>query len=338
MNASNKAMTRKLLVPFCLAMGSLPLVAQQPGPPLPRGARATVIRETPVYVAPDAGSQRVVRMTPGREMVIEEQSGRWLRVFANTDTEEASEKDAPIFGQDSAPPPVSGWIDERGVIQASTPQGDMILFGQGASTEELASEPHSPRRAALDARLLYRRVADLFPQSPLVPEASWRAADIRWQLQKADAFSRPSAREKDAYLREQIDDDEMKKIEKKFPGTKWADLAAWDRLDNKLCGDWQGSEKCPEKESEMYEKYAQDHPESPRAAEALYNAAYRQGALTDMYSADNNQKKSEAAKAHAREVSARLVSKWPKSDYAARATGLVYKLEQGIPVYGADRN
>ena len=38
-------------------------------------------------------------------------------------------------------------------------------------------------------------------------------------------------------------------------------------LDNKICGDWQGSEKCPEKESELYVKYADDHPESPKAAE-----------------------------------------------------------------------
>ena len=35
----------------------------------------------------------------------------------------------------------------------------------------------------------------MFPNSPLVPEAAWRAADILWQIQKADAAIRPSAKE-----------------------------------------------------------------------------------------------------------------------------------------------
>ena len=46
-----------------------------------------------------------------------------------------------------------------------------------------------------------------------------------------------------------MDEDEMRKVMKYFSGTKWADLAAFDLIDNKLCGDWQGSEKCPEQET-----------------------------------------------------------------------------------------
>ena len=161
------------------------------------------------------------------------------------------------------------------MIAADTPNGDEVLFGIAANMEELASEPHPPKTAAQEARLLYRRVAEMFPQSKYAGQAAWRAADIGWQLQKEDVFSLPSAHEKENYLREQIDETEMKKIEKKYPGTKWADLAAYDMLDNKICGDWQGSEKCPEKESELYLKYADDHPDSPKAAEALYKAAWR---------------------------------------------------------------
>jgi len=52
-----------------------------------------------------------------------------------------------------------------------------------------------------------------------------------------------------------------------------ADLAAFTLLDNKLCGDWEGTSKCPNKESEMYEKYADDRAQSPAAPEALYRAA-----------------------------------------------------------------
>ena len=320
-----------------LALGARPSLADKKPSPVPAGTLATAIRETLLFVSADNTSERLATITPGREMVIVERNGDWLKVFANTDIEQSHAQDAPVFGAEAAPPPISGWTPLKGVIAADTSNGDEVLFGVAANTEELAMEPHPPKRAAQDARLLYVRVAQIFPKSKYAGEAAWRAADIRWQIQKQDVFSLPSAHEKENYLREQIDDTEMKKIEKTYPGTKWADLAAYEMLDNKICGDWQGSEKCPEKESELYVKYAEERPESPKAAEALYKAAWRQASASDMYSADNEEKKSGEARARAKDLAARLETKYPQSDYAPRAAGLVYKLEQGIPVYGVDR-
>jgi outer membrane protein assembly factor BamD (BamD/ComL family) len=311
--------------------------ADKKPPAIPAGMLATAIRETLLFISADTTSQRLATITPGRELVIVERNGEWLRVFANTDVEEAHGQDAPVFGAEAAPPPISGWTPVKGVIAADTPNGDEVLFGIAANVEELASDPHPPKRAAQDARLLYRRLAEMFPQSRYAGEAAWRSADIRWQLEKEDAFSRPSAHEKENYLRQELDEDEMKKIIKKYPGSKWAELAAYDMIDNKICGDWQGSEKCPEKESELYLKYADEHPDSPKAAEALYKAAWRQAAAADMYSADNEDKKSDEARGHAKDLAGRLQTKYPQTDYAARSAGLVYKLEQGIPVYGVDR-
>jgi hypothetical protein len=326
----------------CSALLALAILCQRSfadkkPPPKPAGTLATAIRETLLFVSADTSSEKLATITPGREMVIVEKSGKWLRVFANTDAEEARSQDAPIFGQQDAPPPISGWTTEKGIIAADTPNGDVVLFGVAANAEDLASEPHAPRRAAQDARLLYRRMSELFPQSPLAAEAAWRSADIRWQLEKEDVFSRPSAHEKENYLRQQLDEDELKKIIKKYPGSKWADLAAYNLLDNKICGDWQGSEKCPEKESELYIKYADEHPSSPKAPEAIYKAAFRQASAADMYSADNEDKRADAAKARAKDLAGRLQSKYPQTDYTPRAAALVYKLEQGIPIYGIDR-
>lgn len=320
-----------LLVPLTLGA----LADQKPQKPV--GNPGTVVRDIPLYVGADEGSAKLTTVVPGREIMIAERSGKWLRVFANTDVEEAHSEDTPVFGQEATPPPISGWIQDKGVISAATPQGDSVLFGIASSMEDQASEPHPPARAAQEAMLLYRRVADIFPQSPFAGEAAWRAADISWQLQKADVFSRPSAHEKENYLRQQIDEDQMKKIEKRYPGTKWADLAAYDMIDNKICGDWQGSEKCPEKETEIYLKYVADHPNSPKAPEALYKAVWRQASVADMYASDNEDKKADDARAHAKDLAARLESKYPQSDYSARAAGLIYKLEQGIPIYGIDR-
>jgi hypothetical protein len=319
---------------------ALPALAEKKQPQLEKplaGPRATALRVTWLYISPDTTSQKVDRVEIGREMVVAEHSGPWIRVFANTDTQEARQKDAPMIGHDEVTPPVSGWMEAKGIVIETTPGGDLVLLGEAANQESLASDPRGPISAAESARLLYRRLVEMFPKSPLVPEASWRAADILWQLQKADASSRPSAREREPYLRDQMDEDELKKVIKLYPHTRPAELAAFTLVDNKLCGDWQGSPKCPEKESEAYEKYAAEYPDGPRTAQALYQAVYRQAVLTDMYAADGSDGKSNAAHAHAKELATRLKEKFPLSDYTARAAALVFKLDEGVPVYGIDR-
>jgi hypothetical protein len=302
------------------------------------GPRATALRVTWLYIAPDQGAQKVDRVQPGREMVIAEKSGPWIRVYANTDVQEVSEKDAPLIGApQDAPPPISGWMEARGIVVETTPNGDLVLMGEAANEEALASDPRGPAHAAQIARLLYRRVAEMYPDSPQAPEAAWRAADILWQIQKADVSTRPSAREKEAYMREQMDEDEMKKILKFYPRTRQAALAAYALIDNKLCGDWQGQTKCPEKESDYYEKYAAEYPDGPRTAQALYQAVYRQAVLVDMFNADENEKKAENAKGHVHDLAARMKDKFAQSDYTERALAVAFKIDQGIPVYGIDR-
>ena len=326
------------LLPACTVflLGSA-IVWGQKNSPSSHGTKGTVVHPANLYAQADESAARVTSVTPGRELVIAERSDKWLRVFANTDAEVVTSSDAPVFGNETNAQPISGWILDRGVVSSETPKGDAILFGEAVSTEILASQSHPPPDAAQTARRLYRMVVDLFPQSPRAAEAMWRAADIRWQLQKADSFSRPSAHEKENYLREQMDETEMKKIQKLYPHTKWADLAAYDMIDNKVCGDWQGSEKCPEKEAEIYTKYADEHPDSPKAAQALYVAAWREASAGDMYQSDNEEKKSNDARARAKDLAGRVQAKYSDSDYAARAAGLVYKMEQQIPIYGNDR-
>ncbi len=321
-----------------MTLSALPLCSQEKPQIKPMaGPRATALRVTFLYVSPDTSAQKVDRVQIGREMVVAEKSGPWLRVYANTDIEEVQSRDTPTFGRDETPPPISGWMQAKGIIIETTPNGDQILMGEAANQEALASDPRGPINAAQSARLLYRRLVEMFPTSPLAAEAAWRAADILWQLQKTDASTRPSAKEKEAYLRAQLDEEEMKRILKYYSHTRQADLAAYALLDNKLCGDWQGQEKCPEKESEYFEKYSDEHPDGPRTAQALYQAVYRQAVLRDMFAADGNDKKSDAAKAHAHALADRLKQHFAQSDYCSRAAALVYKLDEDVPVYGIDR-
>jgi hypothetical protein len=306
-----------------------------------RAARATLLHDANVYVAADADAQKVSLVTQGHEVVVVERSAPWVKVFANTDVgDDANEDDRnkPEFGDDANVTPASGWIRDKGVVGPTTAGGDAILFGSAANFEEEAAHPHGPKGAAGAAHLLYKRVAEYFPDSPLAPEAAWRAADIRWQMDKLDISTLPSAKEQEAYLRPQLYEGELKKVMKTYPGSKFAAMAAFDLLDNKLCGDWQGLPKCPEMETGLYQKYAQQYPDGPRSAEALYNAVYRQGVAVTMYAVQEDRKRSQAAAQRTQALAQELKEKYPKSDYAVRGVSIAFRVSQGIPIYGSDRD
>jgi outer membrane protein assembly factor BamD (BamD/ComL family) len=184
---------------------------------------------------------------------------------------------------------------------------------------------------------LYARTSEYFPNSPLAAEALYRAGDIRWQIEYNDIRTLPSAKEQDPDVRPKIEEQTMREVMKKYPHTKWADLAAYHLLDNKVCGDWQAQSKCPERETELYEKYAIEHPQSPKAAEALYNAARRQAALIEIYKTEDQAARSTAAATRAKQIAGRLVTQYPDSEWASRALALQYKIEQNIPTYGSDK-
>ena len=97
------------------------------------GPRATALRVTALYVTPSLSSQKVDRVQIGRELVVSDRSGdKWIRVFANTDIELEHEADAPVFAENEIPPPVTGWMQVKGIVIETTPNGDQILMGAAA--------------------------------------------------------------------------------------------------------------------------------------------------------------------------------------------------------------
>jgi hypothetical protein len=304
-----------------------------------RSARATLIHPAIVYVAAEDSAQHVAEVLPGHEVVVMEHNGAWVRVFANTDQpDRIDDRMEPEFKDDTnKPEPASGWIRDKGVVTAQTPNGDAILYGAAANYEDEATKPHAPKGAPEAAHLLYERVYEYFPQSKLAAAAAFRSADIRWQLERADNATLPSAKEQEAYLRPQIYEGDLQRVMKLYPGTKEAALAAYDLLDNKVCGDWQGLAKCPAMEAVLYEKYADRFPDSPKAAEALYQACYREGVLVQMYLADDDRKRSDAAGQSAIGLAKEMADRYPGSDWTARAASIAYHVQQGVSVYGNDR-
>jgi len=295
-----------------------------------QGQRATLVHEETIRVAPAADAAKLGEASRGHELVILDTSRDWVHVEAilqeprrDRDTDEEEEGKT-----------ITGWVMGKALLTTSTPNGDKIVFGEAADSEDQASRRRGRRDAAQDAMRLYYRIYDLFPTSPLAGEGLYRAADIRWQLERSDVMTRPSAREREAYMRGQIDEEWMKLVMKKFPGTKWADLAAFHLIENKLCGDWQGASKCPDKEADLYEKYVSEHGQSPAAPEALYDAAWRRSALIEIYKTEANQKKSDESRNRALELAQKIVSQYPENDWALRAQRLIFYIQQAVPTYG----
>ncbi len=311
-------MKAPLVVTFALAawlMAAPPVVPAQG-----TAEHATVVHPTVLHISPDTNSANLGDVERGRDLAIVAKSHDWVQVFAS-------------MGQERD---VTGWVEARYVVGQNTPNADQIVFGEAVDSEAEASRRGGRKGAANDAGRLYYWIYDNMLKSPLAGEALYRAADIKWQMEKQDVSTLPSAKEMDPWARPQLNDELMRLVEKKFPRTKWSDLAAFALIDNKLCGEWQAKAKCPEKESEIYEKYAAEHPQSPKAAEALFEAAWRQAALVDIYRTDEDAGKSNSAKSKAIALAQRVTSQYGQTDWAARAADLVFKLNQGVAVFGND--
>jgi hypothetical protein len=291
--------------------------------------RGTLIRKANIYVTPDVTSAKLATTERGLEAVVLERTPNWVHVVATlNDAVYSPDPEAPKTRT------ITGWILDKGYITDTTAKGDQILFGEAADSEDQASRSHGRKGAANDARRLYYRVFDLFPKSPLAAESLYRAADIRWQLDKEDMQSRPSYKEMSPQERQPIDEQAMRLVHKKFPGTKWADLAAFQLLENKMCGDWAGASKCPEKEAEIYEKYANEHPGSPVAAQALYNASYRWAAIMTIYTGEGQTAKVGEAQKRAAALAQKAIDKNASPEWNAKAERLLYMVQKSVPVYG----
>jgi hypothetical protein len=293
--------------------------------------RGTLVHEETIRVSPSSDTAKLGTAGRGYELIIIDTSRDWTHVEAILREPSKEENDDDEESQGKT---ITGWVLTKALVSQNTVNGDKIVFGEAVDSEDEASRRRGRRDAAQDAMRLYYRVYDLFPTSPLAAEGLYRAADIHWQMDRNDIMTRPSARERDAYMRGQIDEQWMKLVMKKFPGTKWADLAAFHQIENKLCGDWQAASKCPEKEADLYEKYAKEHDQSPAAPEALYAAAGRQAALIEIYKTEANQKKSDAAKSRALDLAQKIIGQYSQSQWALRAQTLVYYVQQGVPTYG----
>ncbi|HSM86216.1 MAG TPA: hypothetical protein VLT16_08700 [Candidatus Limnocylindrales bacterium] len=280
--------------------------------------RGTLIRQATLYAGSSANSNNLGHLDRGVDLTVLERSGAqspdsnvpWVKVAAR------------IGGNQGEPMrELTGWLPGGPVVAESTQNGAEIVYGEAVNSEHQAEQRGGRKGAAEDAMRLYQRVAELFPGSQLAGESAWRSADIRWQIEKGRGKT-------------PVDDSFMKAVVQKFPGSKWADLAAYEMIDNQLCADWKGLATCPQNEAQIYESYAREHPRSPKAAEALYKAAWRYGVVADIFRINGDKAQSSAAHQKALSVAHEVLDQFARTDWKPRAMDLIYKLDQNIPLYG----
>jgi len=213
------------VIVLAATLSCLPVVA------VAQGQRGTLVHEETIRVSPGSDTAKLGEVGRGHELVVIDTSNDWTHVEAII---REPRRDSDEDDEESQGKTITGWVRNHALVTMSTPNGDKIIFGEAASSEEEASRRRGRRDAAQDAMRLYYRVYDLFPSSPLAAEGLYRAADIRWQMERSDVLTRPSAREREAYMRGQINEEWMKLVMKKYPGTKWADLAAFQLIEDKL--------------------------------------------------------------------------------------------------------
>jgi hypothetical protein len=276
--------------------------------------RGTILRSADLHASPSTNSEKVQTIDRGTELTILEQrkadNDSWVKVSIAV----------PGATRNEPAREISGWLPATPVVLASAPNGDQIVYGEAVDSEQQAEQSGGRKGAAQDAMRLYYGVAQLFPNSPLAAEALWRSADIRHQLDKAGGKAGD-----DFYLDEVI---------RRFPKTKWADLAAFDLIDSQLCGDWNGLPDCPAKEAVLFERYAREHPQSPKFGEAIFDAALREGTVADMYRMSGDKEKSAAAHSKALGLAQEIAGNAAQGEWSYRAADLIYKLQQNIPLYG----
>src|SRR5258708_26156558 len=126
--------------------------------------RGTLVHEGTLHIAPDAQSAKLSEVARGHELVILETSRDWAHVQAIISE---PRKDRDEDDEESQGKTISGWVSGKALVSNATSNGDKIIFGEAADSEDQASRRRGRPDAAQNPTLLYYRLSDLFPPPPL---------------------------------------------------------------------------------------------------------------------------------------------------------------------------
>src|SRR5580692_10291790 len=114
--------------------------------------RATLVHEESIRVSPATDAAKLGEAGRGHELVILDTSRDWTHVEAII---REPKKDADEDDPGSEGKTITGWVPNKALVTQATPNGDKIIFGEAADSEDQASRRRGRRDAAQDAMRLY---------------------------------------------------------------------------------------------------------------------------------------------------------------------------------------
>jgi len=114
--------------------------------------RGTLVHEETIRVSPATDAAKLGEAGRGHELIIIDTSRDWTHVEAIL---REPRKDADEDDPESQGKTITGWVSSKALVSLSTPNGDKIVFGEAADSEDQASRRRGRRDAAQDAMRLY---------------------------------------------------------------------------------------------------------------------------------------------------------------------------------------
>ncbi len=294
------------------------LLALAPAGAAGAGAQATTLRKAialtagEITISPDATSAKVGSVQPGMLLGIQSEAKNYLQIFSGAQG-------------------VSGWIRKQGYVELDNPKAPEVLFGAAAGLEALAESQANEETAANNAAQLFLSIYEYFPRSARAAEALYRGAAIVWELKLSEEPTHA-----DPSRRQFPSTELLRRVVSKYPKTQWAARAAYHLIVTHFtCGSWFEKPDCIGKEINQYDNYVKKYPESPRAAQAAYDAIYRAGIAWTIYRQRTkvaNEQKAEQYQAEVAQRAAAMETDYPNTDWAARAALEAFTVAQGEPL------
>ncbi|MGH9468108.1 MAG: hypothetical protein ACRD1Y_12220 [Terriglobales bacterium] len=270
--------------------------------------KAIALGAEKVHLSPDAGSAPVGNLTPGEQIGVQAVNGRYTQVFSG----------------------ISGWITDHNYVLLSAPDADSVIFGAAVQWQQKANYDQSDTETSTAVRL-YLSIYNYLPDSARAGEALYRGAALQWDTKVAELPGRTSPS-----FRLFPDDHLLHRVEGKYRGTPWAARAAYKLIiEHFSCGDWFEKPACIGKEANRYHDYVKQYPRSPDAAEAAYDALYREGIAWTIYRAPGKNQDQKLAQQYRQRVAddaSRLAQDYPATDWAARGVYLAFQVAHHSPV------
>src|SRR5258708_17217146 len=115
---------RQAFFAFIILLVDASAVAQAP--------RGTLVHEATLHIAPDAQSAKLSEVARGHELIILETSRDWAHVQAIISE---PRKDRDEDDEESQGKTISGWVSGKALVSNATSNGDKIIFGEAADSE-----------------------------------------------------------------------------------------------------------------------------------------------------------------------------------------------------------